>query len=66
MHICLRIMSIALPYPAAHAQSCSAHTYAIIISLSLIHIYRYIEKQAMDMRTSRREVAECVIRTYSA
>jgi AmiR/NasT family two-component response regulator len=28
--------------------------------------HRYIEKQAMDMRTSRREVAECVIRTYSA
>ena len=28
--------------------------------------HRFIEKQAMDMRLSRREVAESIIRTYGS
>jgi response regulator NasT len=28
--------------------------------------HRYIEKQAMDMRTSKREVAQSILRNYEA
>lgn len=34
------------------------------LQMSESEAHRYIEKQAMDLRTSRREVAENIIRTY--
>ena len=36
------------------------------LAMSEEHAHRYIEKQAMDMRISRLEVAKQVLRTYSA
>ena len=36
------------------------------LQMSESEAHRYVEKQAMDLRTSRREVAENIIRTYQA
>ena len=34
------------------------------LGMSEASAHRYIEKQAMDMRTTRREIAESILKTY--
>ncbi|MFR1758817.1 MAG: ANTAR domain-containing response regulator, partial [Christensenellaceae bacterium] len=37
-----------------------------VLKLSEAQAHRYIEKQAMDMRITRREVAENILKTYES